>query len=73
LNLAVGVAAEVKAAWLRFPGFKLEMLTQQYRRLDDVTYRYESAGGKFVAELKVDQDGFVVEYPGIWRAESVSG
>jgi hypothetical protein len=73
LNLAVGDAAEVKAAWLRFPSFKLEPLSQQYRRLDDVTYRYESASGQFVAELKVDQAGFVVEYPGIWRADGVSG
>jgi len=33
LNLAIGDAAEVKAAWLRFPSFKLELLSQQYRRL----------------------------------------
>ena len=69
LNLAVGEGAEVKAAWLRFPSFKLEMLPQQYRRLEETTYRYESAGGQFVADLKVNSSGFVVEYPGIWRAE----
>ena len=73
LNLAIGDAAEVKAAWLRFPSFQLEILTQQYRRLNEVTYRYESAGGQFVAELKVNQDGFVVDYPGIWRGEGTSG
>ena len=69
LNLAVGEAAEVKAAWLRFPSFALEPLSQQYRHLDETTYRYESAGGQFVAELKVSQSGFVLDYPGIWRAE----
>jgi hypothetical protein len=73
LNLGIGDTAEVKAAWLRFPSFKLEMLTQQYRRLDEGTYRYESAGGQFVAELKVNQVGFVVNYPGIWRAADISG
>lgn len=72
LNLAIGNVAEVKAAWLRFPSFKLEMLTQQYRRLDENTYRYESAGGQFVADLKVNQAGFVVDYPDIWRSEGVS-
>ena len=70
LNLAVGETAEVKAAWLRFPSFKLEPLPQQYHRLGETTYRYESAGGKFVAELKVNPSGFVVDYPGIWQAEA---
>ena len=72
LGLAVGEASDVKAAWLRFPSFRLEPLAQQYRRLDELTYRYESAGGQFVAELKVDPSGFVVDYPGLWQAEAVS-
>jgi uncharacterized protein len=72
LDLAVGEAAEVKAAWLRFPSFKLEPLPQQYRRLDENTYRYESAGGQFVAELKVDSSGFVIDYPNLWQAEATS-
>lgn len=69
LNLRVGQQAEVKAAWLRFPGFELEPLDQIYRRVDESTYRYESGGGKFVADLKVDSVGFVTDYPGIWQAE----
>ena len=72
LNLAVGESAEVKAAWLRFPSFKLEPLSQIYHRLGENTYRYESAGGQFVAELKVNQSGFVLDYPGIWQAEATS-
>jgi hypothetical protein len=71
LGLTVGEAADVRAAWLRFPGFKLELLTQQYRRLDETKYRYESAGGKFVAELSVNETGFVLDYPGIWQAEGL--
>jgi hypothetical protein len=70
LALAVGESADVNAAWLRFPSFKLEQLPQQYLRLDETTYRYESAGGQFVAELQVDLFGFVIDYPGIWRAEA---
>jgi hypothetical protein len=72
LGLTVGQAAEVKAAWLRFPSFELETLPQVYRRLDETTYRYESAGGQFVAELQVNRAGFVVDYPGLWQAESLS-
>ncbi|HKG54091.1 MAG TPA: putative glycolipid-binding domain-containing protein [Anaerolineales bacterium] len=72
LSLAVGEEAQIQAAWLRFPSFKLEPLPQQYRRLNEHTYRYESAGGQFITELKVNDSGFVTDYPGIWRAESVS-
>jgi uncharacterized protein len=72
LNLAIGEAARVNAAWLRFPSFKLELLSQQYRRIDETTYRYESAGGQFVTDLKVNKSGFVIEYPNIWRSEVIS-
>jgi hypothetical protein len=73
LKLAVGETGEVKAAWLRFPSFQLEPLVQHYRRLDETTYRYESAGGRFVAHLQVNPSGFVLDYPGIWRSEVTSG
>jgi len=70
LNLKVGDAAEVSAAWLRFPSFKLEPLPQIYRRIDEYSYRYESGGGTFVKELRVNSLGLVTSYPDIWEAES---
>ena len=39
LELAVGQEMEVRAAWLRFPSFKLEPLVQVYRRIDKTLYR----------------------------------
>ncbi len=69
LNLAVGAEASVRAAWLRFPGFRLEPLEQLYRRTGDRAYRYESAGGRFTADLEVDGAGFVLRYPGVWEFE----
>ncbi len=70
LDLAVGGIADIQAAWLRFPGFELELLRQQYRRLSETVYRYESAGGQFAADLEVNRSGFVVDYPGIWQGET---
>jgi len=70
LALAIGQEAEVKAAWLRFPSFVLEPLEQVYRRIDVATYRYESAGGRFVTELQVNAAGFVTHYPRIWQVEA---
>lgn len=69
LALAEGGQAEVRAAWLRFPGFTLEPLEQEYRRTGAGEYRYESAGGSFRRDLRVDEQGFVTEYPGIWIEE----
>jgi len=70
LDLAVGEKADVRAAWLRFPSFTLEPLPQQYHCLSENAYRYESVGGQFVADLKVNRSGFVIDYPGIWQAEA---
>lgn len=69
LGLATGEEADVRAAWLRFPSFTLEPLEQRYRRIDAASYRYESAGGSFVAKLQVNEAGFVTEYPDLWRIE----
>ena len=70
LNLEVGEHAEVKAAWLRFPSFELEPLSQVYTRLNEFTYRYSSGGGEFVRDLTVNEVGFVTNYPGFWQAET---
>jgi uncharacterized protein len=59
------------AAWLRFPSFALEPLEQTYRRISERTYRYESAGGKFVAELQIHESGFAQRYGNIWAAEAI--
>ncbi|HEY5883919.1 MAG TPA: putative glycolipid-binding domain-containing protein [Pyrinomonadaceae bacterium] len=70
LSLAVGQEANVRAAWLRFPSFKLEPLDQKYRRLGMFEYRYESNDGRVVADLKVDDVGFVTRYGDLWQVEN---
>jgi hypothetical protein len=69
LGLAVGAEATVRAAWLQFPSFALRPLDQIYRRTGDASYRYESAGGAFVRDLRVNAAGFVTEYPGLWEMD----
>jgi uncharacterized protein len=70
LSLAVGQAAEVRAAWLRMPSLRLESLAQVYRRLDTTTYQYESGGGAFVRHLQVNSTGFVTSYPDFWERQA---
>ncbi|HJU74841.1 MAG TPA: putative glycolipid-binding domain-containing protein [Gemmatimonadaceae bacterium] len=69
LRLEGGDAADVSAAWLRFPEMSLERLDQRYSRTGEYTYRYESGGGTFVRDLTVNEAGLVLEYPGLWRVE----
>ena len=66
LDLAIGQSKAVTAAWVRFPELTVEPLPQEYLRLAERRYRYSSAGGRFVAELEVDEDGLVTTYGQIW-------
>jgi hypothetical protein len=72
LTLPVGVAAPVRAAWLRFPELELVPLDQVYTRDAERQYVYESAGG-FRAILEVDEMGLVTRYGEYWIAEPPSG
>lgn len=66
--LSLGEYAELTAAWLRFPALDLVPLPQRYTCTGPRGYRYESRGGAFTAELLVDEQGLVLDYPGYWRA-----
>jgi uncharacterized protein len=70
LNPAIGDQVSVRAAWLRFPSFKLEPLEQTYRRLSEFRYHYESGGGSFVSEIEVDEEGFATRYADFFEVEA---
>jgi hypothetical protein len=69
LNLSLGQAAEVRAAWLRFPDLTLSTLPQTYQRTAERAYRYTADAGAFVVDLEVDSAGLIVRYPGLWERE----
>jgi hypothetical protein len=71
LGLAPGETREVRAAWVRFPEFTVEVLRQTYERTGASTYVYRSDG--FEAPLRVDVDGIVEEYGSYWRAVARGG
>jgi hypothetical protein len=68
LGLEIGQRSEpIVAAWVRFPELTVEPLSQEYERLAERRYRYTSAGGRFSAEIDVDEYGLVLDYAGYWR------
>jgi hypothetical protein len=74
LDLAVGERAEVRTAWLRFPGLRVEALEQSYQRDAARVFRYDALvdGERFQARLETDEFGRVLHYEGLWEAESAS-
>jgi uncharacterized protein len=75
LDLPVGQAAEVRSAWLEWPAAVLTPLVQRYARRSVAEYDYEAdlpGTAKFVGVLRVDPNGWVLDYAGLWRAETVA-
>lgn len=66
LALPVGGSAEVTAVWVKFPDLNIQPLVQRYTRLAERHYVYESAGGRFRADLEVDEHGLVTMYGNYW-------
>jgi hypothetical protein len=68
LQLAPGESREISVVYIAAPDLSIRPFRQRYTRLDDgQRYRYESLDSGFTADLLVDDDGIVIDYPGIWR------
>jgi hypothetical protein len=68
LAVALGQSSgPVTAAWVRFPDLAVEPLEQEYTRLDERRWRYQSRGGAFSAVLEVDEHGLVIDYGDLWE------
>ncbi len=66
--LAVGERRELRVAWISAPELSVVPAPQAYTRLAERLYLFESLDGSgFRAELPVDEDGVVLDYPGLFR------
>lgn len=66
LGLAVGQSASLHAVYVN-ADLSLTRDPQRYTRLTEDRYLYESLDGDFRREITVDADGFVIDYPGLFR------
>jgi uncharacterized protein len=57
--------AELTAAWVSVPALRVQPDGQRYTGADTNLIRYEALDGSFSATITVDDDGLVVDYPGI--------
>lgn len=66
LDLAIGQAAEIRCAWVKFPALSVEPSLQCYERLGDDDYRYTNVASGFTALVAVDALALPVTYENIW-------
>jgi hypothetical protein len=69
LGLRVGEAAEIKVAYILIPELSLRAAPQRYTRLAERLWRFDGLDIDFTADLTVDEEGFVMEYPGLFRRD----
>lgn len=77
LELKPGQSAELLVAYVLIPEMDLMTDGQRYTCLElnahGGLYRYESLDSDFSADLRVDSDGIVIDYPGlfnsVWRSD----
>ena len=72
LHLGSGESGEIRVAYAEVPGMAVRPERQRYTCLEHHTtgglYRYQSLNGSgFTADLTVDTDGLVLDYPGLFR------
>jgi hypothetical protein len=60
-----GEAKEFVMAWIAVPSLKVHRSEQRYEPIDATTVRYVGRHRSFEGELELDEDGFVVVYPGL--------
>jgi hypothetical protein len=66
--MIVGERREFRMAWICGPDLRVQPQTQAYTRLGERLYLFQNLDGSgFSAELPVDEDGIVLDYPALFR------
>jgi hypothetical protein len=71
LRWSRGQSAELRIVYVELPSLRLSVEKQRYTCLEAPgatgRFRFESLASGFKADLTVDRDGLVVDYPGLFR------
>ncbi len=75
LALTPGQSADLLVAYITIPDLSIRPVQQRYtclsRTASSGIYRYEGLESNFTADLLVDAQGLVVDYPGIWKRAEI--
>lgn len=63
LGLKLRQEAQIRVIYLDVLEQKVKPVRQKYKKLSATLYHYENVPNDFEADIKVDKDGFVLDYP----------
>jgi hypothetical protein len=67
LNLPEHAQAEISVLYVDVLGQVEKKVSQKYTRLSQSAYKYENIPNDFEAIISVDQQGLVIDYPGLFK------
>ena len=67
LNIGIGDETTIKVIYLNILENKIEVLQQKYIRIAECKYKFENIPNDFEAEIEVDEYGFVMYYPELFK------
>lgn len=67
LTLPLGEAKEIRVVYIPVPDLRPIAVAQRYTRNAVDRYFYEGLSSNFSAELQVDGNGLVIDYPGLFE------
>ena len=71
LKLSLGESKEIAVVYFSLPDLTVSKRDQRYTFLSQEkerkVYKYESLGSGFTSDITVDTEGFVINYPGIFK------
>jgi hypothetical protein len=75
LKLKTNQPITIKVAYIKVPELEVSSVEQEYTRLDQSEppsrFLYRNLSNDFKAEIEVDKDGIVIDYPNIWKRISL--
>ena len=66
MQLTPGNEAEISVIYIDLLNSSVRPLKQKYKRISDTVYHYENIPNDFEADITVDDNGFVIDYPGLF-------
>jgi uncharacterized protein len=71
LNLKTDMAQEIRVIYFDLLAQQIEPVRQKYTKLSNTEFHYENVPNDFEATIKVDDHGFVVDYPSLFVRTAV--
>ncbi len=68
LRLATNDEVQIKVLYIDILEQTEAALNQKYKRLSTNSYKYQNVPNDFEAIISVDQEGFVTDYPGLFKS-----